>query len=132
MPIYEWRCGACALTFEGLAALEARRSRQRCPECGGLATRVISSFTITAGDAAGEREIDALTRPLAPPIPPAARFCWMNDQAAERFAAYRIGRGAEYDDRQARAKELREQRGLAASKSKTVGGKRRASGKHRG
>jgi putative FmdB family regulatory protein len=132
MPIYEWRCGACGLTFEGLAALQACRSRRRCPECGGLAARVISSFAIAAGDATGELEIDVLTRPLAPPIPPAARFCWMNDRAAERFAAHRIGRGAEYDDRQARAKELGEQRGLAASKPKTAGGKRRPARKHRG
>jgi len=116
MPIYEWRCGACGLTFEGLAALEERRSRRRCPECGGLAGRVISSFAIASGTAASDRELASLTRPLAPPVPPAARFCWMNDQAAERFAAHRTGRGAEYDDRQARAKELREQRGLSAAK----------------
>ena len=116
MPIYEWYCGGCDLTFEGLAGLGERRRRRRCPECARPAPRVVSNFAIAGADATGDREIESLTRPLAPPLPPAARFCWMNDQAAERFAAYRTGRGTEYDDHQAQARELRTQRGDAVSK----------------
>src|ERR1700731_497029 len=108
MPLYEWHCAGCDLTFEALAGLGARHRRRRCPECARPAPRVVSNFAIAAAGAAGNQEIDALTRPLAPPLPPAARFCWMNDQAAERFAAYRTGRGTEYDDRQALAGELRQ------------------------
>jgi putative FmdB family regulatory protein len=115
-PLYEWHCAGCGLTFEGLAGLEARRRRRRCPECALPARRVVSNFAITASEAVGKREMEALTRPLAPPLPPAARFCWMNDQAAERFAAYKTGRGTEYDDRQSRARELLQQRGAAAAK----------------
>jgi putative FmdB family regulatory protein len=124
MPLYEWHCARCGLTFERLAGIDERQSRRRCPACGASAARAISSFAIAAGEVSGQREIEALTRPLAPPVPPAARFCWMNDQAAERFAAYRMGRGAEYDDRQARARELREQRGLSERKPASGGRKR--------
>ena len=38
----------------------------------------------------------------------------MDDRSAERFAAYKIGRGAEYDDKAAAREELRKQRGLPA------------------
>ena len=131
MPIYEWCCRRCGMVFEALATLAARRSRRRCPQCGAMAGRAISSFAIAAGDASGACEIESLTRPLAPPIPPAARFCWMNDQAAERFAAHRLGRGTEYDDRQARAKELCEQRGLAAPRPKRRVRRRAGTGGHR-
>ncbi len=115
MPLYEWHCAGCGLTFEALAGLGERHRRRRCPECARPAPRVVSNFAIAAADAAGSREIESLARPLAPPLPAAARFCWMNDRAAERFAAYRTGRGTEYDDRQARARELRKQRGDLAS-----------------
>jgi hypothetical protein len=36
----------------------------------------------------------------------------MDDRSAERFAAYKLGRGAEYDDKSAASAELRKQRGL--------------------
>jgi putative FmdB family regulatory protein len=126
MPLYEWQCAGCGLTFEALAGLAERARKRRCPACARPARRVISNFSIAGSDAAGSREIDALTRPLAPTLPPAARFCWMNDQAAERFAAYRTGRGTEYDDRQARASELRKQRVDPAVKPAAPKGKRRA------
>lgn len=129
MPLYEWHCAGCGLTFESLVGLGERHRRRRCPECASPARRVISNFAIAASDATGKREIEALTRPLAPPLPAAARFCWMNDQAAERFAAYRTGRGAEYDDRQALAHELRKQRGDPAVKRLGPKGKRSATSK---
>lgn len=36
----------------------------------------------------------------------------MDDRSAERFAAYKMGRGAEYDDKAAVREETRKQRGL--------------------
>lgn len=129
MPLYEWQCSGCGLIFEALAGLDERHRRRRCPRCARPAPRVVSNFAITGADANGRREIESLTRPLAPPLPPAARFCWMTDQAAERFAAYRTGRGTEYDDRQARASELRKQRGELAAASAPPTRKRRTAPK---
>ncbi|MBF6569830.1 MAG: zinc ribbon domain-containing protein [Candidatus Binataceae bacterium] len=120
MPLYEWLCPGCDLTFEGLADLGERNRKRRCPACARLAPRVISQFAIANRNVSGEREIDSLTRPLAPPVPPAARFCWMNDKAADRFAAYHLGRGHEYDDRHARAAELRKQRGEIAKPARRI------------
>ena len=36
----------------------------------------------------------------------------MDDRSAERFAAYKLGRGAEYDDKSAAREDLRKKRGL--------------------
>jgi hypothetical protein len=47
-------------------------------------------------------------------VPDFARLCWMDDRSAERFAAYKLGRGAEYDDKSAAIEERRKQRGLPA------------------
>lgn len=44
-------------------------------------------------------------------VPPAARLCWMDDRSAARFAAYKHGRGAEYDDKVSADEELRKKRG---------------------
>ena len=38
----------------------------------------------------------------------------MDDKSAERFAAYKLGRGAEYDDKSAAREDLRKKRGLPA------------------
>jgi hypothetical protein len=38
----------------------------------------------------------------------------MDDRSAERFAAYKLGRGAEYDDKAAVREDLRKKRGLPA------------------
>lgn len=38
----------------------------------------------------------------------------MDDKSAERFAAYKMGRGAEYDDKSAAKEDLRKRRGLPA------------------
>jgi len=35
----------------------------------------------------------------------------MDDKSAQRFAAYKMGRGAEYDDKQAARTELKQRRG---------------------
>ena len=39
----------------------------------------------------------------------------MDDRSAERFAAYKLGRGAEYDDKSAAREDLRKKRGLPAA-----------------
>jgi hypothetical protein len=36
----------------------------------------------------------------------------MDDRSAERFAAHKLGRGAEYDDKSAAREDLRKKRGL--------------------
>jgi len=36
----------------------------------------------------------------------------MDDRSAERFAAYKVGQGAEYDDKSAAREDLRKKRGL--------------------
>ena len=48
-------------------------------------------------------------------VPDFARLCWMDDRSAERFSAYKLGRGAEYDDKSSARDELRKQRGLPPS-----------------
>ena len=53
-------------------------------------------------------------RPGRPTVPDFARLCWMDDRSAERFAAYKLGRGAEYDDKSAAREDLRKKRGLPA------------------
>lgn len=47
-----------------------------------------------------------------PTVPDFARLCWMDDRSAERFAAYKLGQGAEYDDKSAAREDLRKKRGL--------------------
>ncbi len=121
MPIYEWRCRPCELTFEGLAtAVEASRPRA-CPDCGRRARRIMSAAAFAvkgesggarrgAGDASGADDVTKL-RP-----PPWARMCWMDDRSAARFAAHKLGRGAEYDDKTAAREERRQREGLAPEK----------------
>jgi hypothetical protein len=46
-------------------------------------------------------------------VPNVARPCWMDDRSAARFAAYKHGRGAEYDDVMAARAERRRQTGTA-------------------
>ncbi|MGH7906921.1 MAG: FmdB family zinc ribbon protein [Candidatus Binataceae bacterium] len=122
MPLYEWLCADCDLRFEALAEMTAARRRRRCPRCGRMAPRVISSFAISAS---GGNERQAAANPAPgehprPRIPPSARFCWMDDGAAERFAAYRSGHGTEYDDKQAKAAEFRQQNGEPAPRKQTA------------
>jgi hypothetical protein len=49
-----------------------------------------------------------------PVVPDFARLCWMDDRSAERFAAYKLGHGAEYDDKSAALEEQRKKRGSPA------------------
>jgi putative FmdB family regulatory protein len=116
MPLYEWRCEACGSAFEALAALWRARRAERCPRCGGKAQRIMSAPVLgigrarrelgDAGFGAGRRGGEDF------PIPPMARLCGMDDQSARRLAAYKAGRGHEYDDRQGALEELRKREGV--------------------
>ncbi len=114
MPIYEWRCRPCALTFEGLAAASAAALTRACPECGRRAKRIMSAARFAAK---GEARAAGAETPRADDVtklqpPPWARMCWMDDRSAARLAAHKLGRGAEYDDTMAARAERRESEGL--------------------
>ena len=121
MPLYECRCERCDLTFEVLAPLSTRTKARPCPECGRSSRRVISAAILGLGgtrrDNAGEsarlsrNDVTKLT------LPPHERLCWMDDHSASRIAAYRRGRGAEYDDTVAAREELRAKRAEPAAKA---------------
>ncbi|HZO83555.1 MAG TPA: zinc ribbon domain-containing protein [Candidatus Binataceae bacterium] len=118
MPLYECRCERCELTFEVLAPLSASRMRSRpCPECGRPARRIISAVSFALGGARASESDGAPSRDRSRPdvtklkVPPSARLCWMDDRSAARLAAYKHGRGAEYDDVVAAREEKRKQRG---------------------
>ena len=97
MPLYECRCERCELTFEVLAPLSSSGLKSRpCPNCGRAARRIISAvaFTVEGGTRASSTPDVTQYK-----VPPPARPCWMDDRSAARYAAYKHGRGAEYDDK---------------------------------
>ena len=120
MPLYECRCERCDLTFEVLAPLSARTKARRCPECGHSSQRVLSAATLARGgpsragapgESARRGDVTKLT------LPPHERLCWMDDHSASRIAAYRSGRGAEYDDTVAAREELQKKRAEPVAKT---------------
>jgi len=133
MPIYECSCEACGITFEILAPVSEANRKRPCPECSRPARRVVSAFAIGAARAVAENASASPGTPSQvhqghahqghshhgragrPTVPDFARLCWMDDRSAERFAAYKLGRGAEYDDKSAASEELRKKRGLPAA-----------------
>ncbi|HLK85209.1 MAG TPA: zinc ribbon domain-containing protein [Candidatus Binataceae bacterium] len=109
MPLYECRCERCELTFEVLAPLSSSGLKSRpCPQCGRAARRIISAvaFTVEGGTRAG-----AVPDVTQLKVPPPARLCWMDDRSAARYAAYKHGRGAEYDDKMHEREERGKKRG---------------------
>jgi putative FmdB family regulatory protein len=135
MPIYECCCEACGITFEILARVSEANRKRPCPRCARPARRVVSAFAIgSAWAVADVATVNSATpspagakhshaghahhanaqpeRRNRPKIPDFARLCWMDDRSAERFAAYKLGRGAEYDDKSAAREDLRKKRGL--------------------
>jgi putative FmdB family regulatory protein len=123
MPIYECRCKRCDLTFEVLASLKASRRAQPCPQCGRASQRVLSPPCFANGRSG---EVTATTDPSRPdvtklPVPPAARLCWMDGPSAARLAAYRHGRGAEYDDTTLSRAEAKKRRGESPEATSTAG-----------
>src|SRR5271155_2144908 len=122
MPIYEWNCVACDFSFEALASVAEVNAARACPECGEPAGRIISACIIKAGASlqaataakahtGGGADHHGHQHGRRSPIPEPARLCWMDDKSAERFAAYKTGRGAEYDEKQGTRTELKQRRG---------------------
>jgi putative FmdB family regulatory protein len=116
MPLYEWRCDACDLTFEALVAASASKRRRACPVCIRPSARVMSAARfhtgrtqapIDARPAGSKRDVTRLR------VPAPARICWMDDRSASRLAAYKHGRGAEYDDTMAARDEAKKKYGVA-------------------
>jgi putative FmdB family regulatory protein len=115
MPLYEYFCHDCDSSFEALVPLSAsNESSCHCPGCGSSADRILSvvnfsgttpaNTTPASSSSSGRPDVTSLK------LPPAARLCWMDDRSAARLAAYKAGRGAEYDDTVAARKEQAAQR----------------------
>ena len=114
MPLYECRCERCELTFEVLAPLSSSVMKSRpCPNCGRAARRIISAvaFTVEGGTRASSTPDVTQYK-----VPPPARLCWMDDRSAARYAAYKHGRGAEYDDKTQARDEAKKKRDEPPSK----------------
>jgi putative FmdB family regulatory protein len=112
MPLYECRCERCELTFEVLAPLSSSGMKSRpCPNCGRAARRIISAVAFTVEGGARSNSTPDVTQLK---VPPPARLCWMDDRSAARFAAYKHGRGAEYDDKTHERAEARKKRDAPA------------------
>jgi putative FmdB family regulatory protein len=114
MPLYECRCERCELTFEVLAPLSSSVMKSRpCPNCGRAARRIISAvaFTVEGGTRASSTPDVTQYK-----VPPPARLCWMDDRSAARYAAYKHGRGAEYDDKIHAREEAKKKRDEPPSK----------------
>ncbi len=120
MPLYEWECLACEITFEDLASVSEGQVEHACPDCGRMSPRVVSTFAIASGGSlqpqppANAATAASGTKP--PPIclryPHIPLLCHMDQPTAERAVAYAHGRGAEYDDKKGAREELRKKRGL--------------------
>ncbi len=116
MPLYEYQCEPCGLTFEALAPIT--RTRHQCPECERPARRIMSA-PVLGGSAREEGDaFDARARSEVPPIPPMARLCGMDDRAAERLAWHKAGRGTEYEERSAASAERKKLRAQSGAKKK--------------
>ncbi|HXG21760.1 MAG TPA: FmdB family zinc ribbon protein [Methylomirabilota bacterium] len=117
MPIYEYYCLSCDLTFELLTSLSESTKKKPCPECGRKAPRTVSAFAIASGGNGHQEPQQAANhpqdpRPLCMKYPQVPLSCHMDEPSLKRFVAHMRGRGAEYDDKQAAAAELRKQRGI--------------------
>jgi putative FmdB family regulatory protein len=109
MPLYECRCERCEITFEVLAPLSSSGMRSRpCPNCGRAARRVMSAVAFTVEGGTRASSVPDVTQLK---VPPPARLCWMDDRSAARYAAYKHGRGNEYDDKLQAREELQKKRG---------------------
>jgi putative FmdB family regulatory protein len=101
MPLYEYFCEDCLKSFEALVPLSAaQQSTEACPSCGERSRRILSpvNFAPERRNLPQSRIRDGKADVTSLRMPPAARLCWMDDQSASRLAAYKAGRGAEYDD----------------------------------
>lgn len=115
MPLYEYHCVACQLTFEELSSIRESNKKKPCPECGKRAPRIVSAFAITSGAVdihAGQGPTPQPQRPLCMRYPQVPLSCHMDEYSVRRFAAHSVGRGNEFDDTMAKAAEVRKQRGI--------------------
>jgi putative FmdB family regulatory protein len=117
MPLYEYHCPGCALTFEELEAMTTAPRSKACRRCGRRAPRVTSAFSIADGEPPpakneGSRAaVKPQDRPLCLRYPQMPLLCHMDQRSAERFVAHVQGRGAQYDDAAGAREELRKKRG---------------------
>jgi putative FmdB family regulatory protein len=119
MPLYEYHCPSCQLTFEALEPLRGARRPGTCPSCRRRAPRVSSTFSFAGhgtrsdGNARARSAAARATpeRPLCLRYPQLPLLCHMDAKSAERFVAHVQGRGAQYDDGLAAKEELRKKRG---------------------
>ena len=119
MPLYEYHCVACQLTFEELNSMRESNKKKACPSCGKRAPRIVSAFAISSGAVdvhAGQQPRPSPQnqhqRPLCMRYPQVPLSCHMDEYSVKRFAAHSVGRGSEFDDTTAKAAEVRKQRGL--------------------
>lgn len=119
MPLYEYHCVRCDLTFEELSLMRASHKKKACPACGKRAPRIVSAFAIASGAAdihAGQEPTptphNQNQRPMCMRYPQVPLSCHMDEYSVKRFAAHSVGRGNEFDDKMATATETRKQRGI--------------------
>ena len=125
MPLYEWRCRVCDLTFEALVSASASKRRRACPDCHRSSARVMSAARFHSGKAAAPldaRPAGAKSDVTQLKVPSPARICWMDDRSASRLAAYKHGRGAEYDDTMAVRAGVKKKYGVTAKPGSHVHG----------
>lgn len=60
MPLYEYHCSFCNLTFEMLDTLSEASKKKPCPDCGGRSPRIVSAFAVSS-TGNGSRESGAAT-----------------------------------------------------------------------
>lgn len=117
MPLYEYHCPRCALTFEALEPMSAAARSRACRCCGRRAPRVTSAFSIAHGGRpttksdGSPKAVKAQGPPLCLRYPQMPLLCHMDQKSAERFVAHVQGRGAQYDDAVGTREELRKRRG---------------------
>ena len=123
MPLYEYHCVACQLTFEELSSMRESNKKKACPSCGKRAPRIVSAFAISSGAVdvhAGQQPTptpqNQNQRPLCMRYPQVPLSCHMDEYSVKRFAAHSVGRGNEFDDKVTTATEVRKQRGLPEPK----------------
>jgi putative FmdB family regulatory protein len=118
VPLYEYHCPGCELTFEALAPMGASQRSKACRWCGRRALRVTSAFSIARGGGApakGGGTPAAVKPKQGPPLclryPQMPLLCHMDQPSAGRFVAHVQGRGAQYDDAVGAREEQRNKRG---------------------
>ena len=118
MPIYEYHCSICDRIFEDLSRLSDGQKRKPCPVCGKRAPRIVSGFAIATGvngvpyDPVVATQRSGDQRPLCMQNAKIPLSCHMDEYSVKRFAAHALGNGNEFDDKVAKAKEVRRDRGL--------------------